>query len=429
MALPGITTILRDRFYALSRTDIPTGPRTLVIAPRTVAAGSSITGGGTAYADFDPYLAIDERNVVDSFGYGSGAHRAYLELVAGGAARIYIVATPSDATQTDLYSTAAWTTGSGSILDQAFDAAETVQPDIIALWGRGGHPTEWEVPATPGNEPPLGFYADNSATVTTSLAKRVADHCADITNRSHPVMGVLGTKAFVNTTNANETMTAAQIASHLTFPALAGKDVPGFGANGPYVAVVGTELEPVSYPLPDDPTTQRVGVFGYANGACTLAAALSQLNSWSAPTGKVIFNLRGLRYNPTRTQQQSLIDLGVLPIALDFNRAPRWVDGMTYSKMGSDYSRISTLRIVFDAVQMVRLQAQPFIGEGATLSNRNALETAITSGLRGMQQVGALLASDFKVTYVPAENKAVVDLILTPAFEIRNIEVSVSVSF
>jgi hypothetical protein len=56
------------------------------------------------------------------------------------------------------------------------------------------------------------------------------------------------------------------------------------------------------------------------------------------------------------------------------------------------------------------------------------METAITSALRGMQQVGALLDSDFTVSYFPAENKAFVDLVLTPAFEIQNIEVQVAVT-
>lgn len=411
MALPGVTTVLRDRFYALSRTDIPAGPRVLAIAPRTTASGTS--DGTGAVADYDPYLATDESKVVTAFGFGSGAHRAYLELVSGGAARIYLVALPSSTTDGGLAATTA-----GNPLDAAFDAAETAQPDIIVPWGRGGHPYEWESPATPGNDTVFtGFYANNTATAGTSFAKRVSDRCADITNRSHPCFGVLGVKPYTNTANTSATMTAAQIASHLDLVTQLSKDDVTFGSNGPYLSVVGTELLPTGY----DST------FGFANGACTFAAHLSQLVSWSAPTGKVVYNVSQLRYEPTRTQQQNLINRGVNPVALDFNRAPRWVDGETYAKIGSDYGRISTLRIVFDAVLMVRQKAQSFIGQGATLQQRNALETAITSGLRQMQQEGALLASTSIVSYKPVENKATVDLVLQPAFELRNIEVSVSV--
>ena len=56
------------------------------------------------------------------------------------------------------------------------------------------------------------------------------------------------------------------------------------------------------------------------------------------------------------------------------------------------------------------------------------METAISSALRGMQLIGALLASDFNVTYVPDLNKAIVDLIITPAFELKSIEVQIAVN-
>ena len=114
-------------------------------------------------------------------------------------------------------------------------------------------------------------------------------------------------------------------------------------------------------------------------------------------------------------------------MALDFNRVPTWVDAQTFGRATSDYTRLSNLRIVYDAILMVRQVAQKFIGEGSTIENRNALDAAITSGLRGMQQLGAILASDFTVTYIANENTAEVNLVLRPAFELRIIEVTVSI--
>jgi hypothetical protein len=55
------------------------------------------------------------------------------------------------------------------------------------------------------------------------------------------------------------------------------------------------------------------------------------------------------------------------------------------------------------------------------------METSITSSLRGMQQLGAILDSDFNIRYIAEENKALIDLVITPAFELRNIEVQMSV--
>jgi hypothetical protein len=122
-----------------------------------------------------------------------------------------------------------------------------------------------------------------------------------------------------------------------------------------------------------------------------------------------------------------MVDKGVVPVALNYSNIPVWIDAQTFAGEGSDYRRLTTLRIVFDAVSVVRQVAQSFIGEAATIETRNALESAITKGLMGMQQLGALLASDFTVTYDSANNSATIDLVLTPAFELRSIEVTVAV--
>lgn len=407
MALPGITTVLKDRFLALSRTDIPIGPLVVAIGSRNVNATSSAK-------DFDPFFASSEEQVIDAFGEDSQLHRAYVELVAGGATRVALVALPNGTTDSDLSSTAA--TG---VFQQAFDAAETVSPDIIVPWGRGGSPTDWENPATPANDEPFGFYADN-ATNTSSMVYRVAKACENITSRSHPCFAVLGVKPWVGSgIAATEGISSADVVSHLEFNNLISLDATQMGNYGPYVSVVGSELAPLGYR--DE--------WGYSNGAGLYAGAICQLDSWSATTGKIIYNVSKQRYNPTRTQQEGLANRGVVPVAQNYNRVPTWIDGRTFAKTGSDYARLSTLRIVYDSVNVVRQVAQKFVGEGATLQNRNALEGGISGALRGMQVLGALLYSDFKVSYIPLENKALVDLVLRPAFELRNIEITVAVQF
>lgn len=405
MALPGITTILKDRFLALSRTDIPIGPLVVAIGSRNAASAAK---------DYDPFFARSEEQVVDTFGENSQLHRAYVELVAGGSTRIALVPLPEGTVDSDLANTA-----ENAPFQLAFDAAETISPDIIVPWGRGGHPTDWENPATPSNDEQLGFYADD-ATNSTSMAYRVAKACADITSRSHPCFGVLGVKPWQGSgSSATESIAASDVATHLQFSNLIDIDAAQMGSYGPYLSVIGSELVPLGYR--DE--------WGYSNSAALYAGAICQLDSWSATTGKIIYNITKQRYNPTRTQQESLTNRGVVAVAQNYNRVPTWIDGRTFAKTGSDYARLSTLRIVYDSVNVVRQVSQKFVGEGATLQNRNALEGAISGALRGMQILGAVLYSDFKVTYVPLENKALVDLVLRPAFEIRNIEITVAVQF
>jgi hypothetical protein len=230
----------------------------------------------------------------------------------------------------------------------------------------------------------------------------------------------MGVKPYVAASTADGGMTPAQVVTHLALSNLVDRNTSeDEGLLGHYVSIVATELEPLRY-------NQYVN-FGFANGAASYAGAITKLDSWSAPTAKTIFNVQRVRYNPTRTVQAALVEKGLVPVALNFNRVPNWIDAQTFAKDGSDYRRLTTLRIVYDAVLLIRQISQKFIGEAASTATRNALETAVTSGLRGMQQMGALLASDFTVTYIGLENKAIIDLVLQPAFELRNIEVRVSV--
>jgi hypothetical protein len=221
-------------------------------------------------------------------------------------------------------------------------------------------------------------------------------------------------------------MTAASMSTHLGLTNLTNREDSGFGLDGQYLTVVGAELNVAGYPQNTTDRT-KAGIYGYSNGAATLAGHLAQLDPWRAVTGKAIFNVTGMRYNATRTQQENLVNKGVVPVTLDYNRVPIWVDGLTFGRATSDYTRMTTLRIAFAAIQGTRQVAQQFIGEAATLQNRNALETAITSLLRGMTQLGAITDSDFVVTYVPRENKAIIDLVIRPVFELRNIEISIAV--
>lgn len=415
MAIPGVTTIIRDRFYSISRTDTPTGPRIVVIARRNTANN---TGN---VSDLDIVQATTEADIITAFGSGSDLHKAFLELVAGGAERIFLVPLPSDTEWNHSAGTVESDSYSGSVFDAAFAAAETVLPDMIVPWGRGSNSTDWEDPtATPSDNDEYGFHVNNTATVASSWAKLVAEKVKDISENTHPCIAIMGIKPY--SAGNKEVMTPAQIASHLSLATLASKEDSSLKALGPYLVVVGTEIKPVDYKDTDGTD------FGYSNGACATAAALSRLSSYSALTNKPLYNVEGMRYVPTRSQQTTLTTKGVNVVLLNFNKVAVFGDGVTFAANNSDYIRLSTKRIVDDAASVVRQACQKFVGEPSTVQMRNSMDTAISSALRGMQLLGALLSSDFNVTYVPAENKAIVDLILTPAFELKTIQVQIAIS-
>lgn len=413
MAIPGVTTLIRDRFYSVSRQDAPAGPRIVAIAKRSTASG---TGG---IPDLDVFRATNESDIVTAFGSGSDVHRAFLELNSAGAERIFIVPLPQDTVFNSSTGAVTSVTSGGDIFQAAFDAAEVAVPDIIVPWGRGSHPLEWESPATPGNDPELGFYADNSTTLANNWAYKVATVVKDISESTNPCIAVMGIKPYIGTA---ERMTPAQVASHLGVANLPNRDSSDdWKAVGPYITIVAAELKPVNFAVDGEE-------LGYTNGACSLAATMSRLPSYSSIVNKPVYNIQSLRYAPTRTQQTNLSDKGVNSVIINFNKVPVFGEGLTFAKSTSDYVRLSTKRIVDEATLIIRQVCQKFIGEPSNIQVRNAMETAITSGLRGMQLLGALLGSDFTVTYIPNQNKAIVDLVLTPAFELKTIQVQVAVN-
>jgi hypothetical protein len=432
MATPGVTTLIRDRFYRVSRQDVPAGPRIVAIAKRnrndfnpsteTVAYNAM-----NKVSDLDVVQATTEKDVIDAFGVGSDLHKAFLELITAGAERIHLVPLPHNTqfNHTDGYITATGYAGD-SLLDAAFAAAEAAIPDVIIPWGRGGNSLDWD--ATPGATPnaeEYRFHANNSGTTANNWAYKVAVRTKEISVNTNPCIAVMGVAPYV--ASSRETLTPAQVASHVTssLATLADRNNAVMKLVGSYVSIIASEVKPVGYA-----TTTSGGTvdYGYSNGAASLAATMSRTPSYTGLTNKALYNVQALRYAPTRTQQTTLNDAAVNAVVLNFNKIAVFGGAVTYSATNSDYLRLSTKRIVDEASQLVRQVCQKFIGEPSTIQVRNSMETAISSGLRGMQIKGALLESDFNVTYVPSDNMAIVDLVLTPAFELNSIQVQISIN-
>ena len=433
MATPGVTTLIRDRFYSVSRQDIPAGPRIVVIAKRGAlsAAGSEARAIEDKVADLDVVQATTEKDVIDVFGSGSDLHKAFLELITAGAERIHLVPLPYD-TQFDhsnayLKSAHAGYGANDDMLTAAFAAAEAAIPDIIIPWGRGGNSLDWD--ATPGATPTgaddYRFHANNTSTTGNSWLYKVGLKTKAIAENTNPCISVMGIAPYV--ASNRESLTPSQLASHLTtsLSTLPDKNNALVKSVGPYVAVLASEVKPVGYST----TTSEGSVeYGYSNGASSFAAIMSRTPSYTGLTNKSLYNVMALRYAPTRTQQETLNTAAVNTVVLNFNKVAVFGGAVTYSASNSDYLRLSTKRIVDEASQLVRQVCQKFVGEPSTIQVRNSMETAISSGLRGMQIKGALLESDFNVTYVPSDNMAIVDLVLTPAFELNSIRVQIAIN-
>lgn len=105
-------------------------------------------------------------------------------------------------------------------------------------------------------------------------------------------------------------------------------------------------------------------------------------------------------------------------------------DAITTAEDTSDFVAITTIRVVNDAVNLVKDIAEPFIGQPNTIQMRSGLETSIKSGLEGMIKAGAI--TDFRFSIISTASEQLegsmrIVLELIPVFTVRRIRVSVAV--
>jgi hypothetical protein len=173
---------------------------------------------------------------------------------------------------------------------------------------------------------------------------------------------------------------------------------------------------------------QELGNY-YANGTAAMAGLISTLEPESAPTNKRVKGVKGLRYTLSPNQLGKLTDNQYLTARSKYGKGVVITDGVTAALPDSDYARISTMRITNAAVATVREEADPYVGEPNELEYRNALATAIQSGLDQMKGDGALRDFEFSIHSSLQDQvlgKSLIELTLVPAFEMREITIVVS---
>jgi hypothetical protein len=189
---------------------------------------------------------------------------------------------------------------------------------------------------------------------------------------------------------------------------------------GKYISVVGAQgiLANVT-----NPTSYA------ASCAALYGGFVSSLPANSAPTNKVIPGCR----LPFRVSVAKLDDLAGLGYVMLQQKTKGIVvsDAPTAARPDSDYQRLSTVRIVKATIDAIRNVSEPFLGEPITGARLAALETAINQALVKLQKLEYLQRFQALVSSTPTQQvqgQADVELILVPAFELRQITVYVSLA-
>ncbi len=167
------------------------------------------------------------------------------------------------------------------------------------------------------------------------------------------------------------------------------------------------------------------------NGAGAYAGLIASLPARRATTNK-IFPMTDPSRNISLSQAGTLHTARFVSVLSkpDGNKVG---DGMTGAYnisqyYRSDFVRLSAVRIVHDAINMVRGVADPFIGEPNNAVNRGALEVQIDEGLGAMVKEGSLNDFEFSIYSTPAMTilgQLLIDIKLDIAHEIRDITIRV----
>ena len=163
-----------------------------------------------------------------------------------------------------------------------------------------------------------------------------------------------------------------------------------------------------------------------ANGQAAYAGLIASLPAQVAPTNQLLRSLVNVRFRLSKKQLERMNNTRLVTANPSVNTPGQFVitDGITAAKVRSDYVRLSTVRIVQQAMTVVRAVCDPFIGKANHPAAQVAMRAAITAGLKTMVEIGSLKGYNFAIVstaQMQVQGLLDVELVLVPAFEIRRI--------
>ncbi len=444
--LPGATVEILDQGLRISRP--PSGPKVLLLG--TTTSVNTAASGYVPYSVSTSSLTTAYNNFLNSDGTVSELCEGLYECYVAGGRDIELMNIRPSASGATITNDARY-----GYLEEAYSRLLNYNVDIVVPLGAHIDDTITATAGTPGSQWSFGYQLANfcyQATVNNNTCigvigvdgatasasgtpdlKEVNDWVVDLTNYTNctyyngttdtTAAGTPGNYSFVATTT--ERMPANY----------AGGDVTDARGNrvdiGAYISVIAANCRAAN-----EAAVDLYPTLGYYNsdGAATYAGLIASLPAKRAATNKVVDGVT-LQQNISKSQANDLagsrfVTLISKPKGIVVASAMTGAYNIS-QYYRSDYVRLSTVRIVHDAINYVRETADQFIGEPNNAPQRNAMATAIENALKNMQEQGALRRFNYNVYASPTDQvlgKATVELELVPAFELQTITVIVALN-
>lgn len=250
---------------------------------------------------------------------------------------------------------------------------------------------------------PAGIYANSVQTVNphSSFHHELALLCAVLTYRTKMTHGFIDMKPNSNTTLVGIQSYVSDLLKYNNTHYMRdenGDDIVDAEGNkmdiGWYTScVVGPEPVMVS---------DTLGTY-YGSPAIAYAALNASLKPESAPTNKALPGVKGMKFKFSNKQMNEIVANRMVVFKLKnegtatASSVPYVVDGCTSGAANSDYTRLSTVKVVSDVVDQIREVADPFIGEPNTIEQRNALSALISKRLSYLLNNGEIQHYEFEI--------------------------------
>jgi hypothetical protein len=266
--------------------------------------------------------------------------------------------------------------------------------------------------------------AEGGGVVASEAAKMLAKHCYTASQRVKERHGVIAVQPLdtVNLTTVKqlyETLIKDSNKNEYTHDTEVAEDGSPLDL-GKYISVI------VAEPIVND---ARYGYYR-TDGTAVYAGLITTLVAESATTNKTIAGVAGLNFAFSPGQMDAITAKRYVTFRNKVLSGVVVTDGVTAAQFGSDYSRLSTVRIISAAVNGIRQVTEPYIGQAGTPQHFNAMQTAIEASLAGMKTAGAITDYRFTILASPvdiARGEATIELEVVPAFELRRIKTVVTI--
>jgi hypothetical protein len=196
-----------------------------------------------------------------------------------------------------------------------------------------------------------------------------------------------------------------------------------------HIIDIGKYISITAMPLTFFNNTDSNG-FGYQAGMAAYYGGLySALPANSSPTNKTISSVRA-PFRISKSKLNSLAKFHYVAVKQKEDTL-KISDAPTAARNDSDFTRLTTMRIVAEVVDSVRAVAEPYIGEPNTAPARVALETGMTRELARLQELGFIQRFEVKVSATVSQQiqgDATVELVIVPAFELKRITIITSLA-